>query len=364
VRPDVQLGAYTDYPFGITVEPVDDAKVDSVVDQLRDQHASLVPVDGRGAEDGDYAVISFQATRDGAAFEGGSADRFPLIIGKERIIPGFEAQLHGLREGDEKDFTLTFPDDYPDPDLAGKPADFHVTVRELRAKLLPEANDEFAQTIGDYADLAALRADVRRRLEANARDHARHEFADRIIEFAVANASVELPDLLVEREIEVMIDELKLRLAEQRIGWDEYLKVTGRDEAALLAEQREPAQKRVKTLLVLTAIAEREGVDVDDAEIEAEIEKARARYTDNPRLVEYFESPRGRSYLRSTFRRSKIVETLVDRWLAAHPEAGEFPHLEHEPAKAPESAAPASSTQSSERQPETQEHEASPERVA
>ena len=377
VRPDVKLGAYTDYPFAITLETVDDPKVDAVVDQLRDQHASLVPVEGRGAEEGDYAVISFEATREGQPFEGGSAERFPLIIGKERIIPGFEAQLHGLGERDEKNFSLTFPDDYPDPDLAGKPADFHVTVRELRAKLLPAADDEFAQTVGDYRDLAALRADVRTRLEANARDHARHDFADRIIEFAVTNASVELPDLLVEREVEVMLDELKLRLAEQRIGWEEYLKVTGRDEAALLAEQREPAQKRVKTLLVLSAIADREEVDVDDAEIDAEIDKARTRYADNPKLVAYFESSRGRGYLRSTLRRSKIVETLVDRWLQAHPEAGEFPHLEEEPTRAVESAVPADAQPSGEPSTitesaavgagageVTQESHASPERVA
>jgi trigger factor len=338
LRPEVNLGAYTDYPFGITVEPVDEPKVDAVVDELRDQHASLVPVEGRGAEDGDYAVISFATTRDGAPVEGGSAERFPLIVGKERIIPGFEAQVRGLKEGEEKNFTLTFPDDYPDPDLAGKPADFHVTMRELRAKVLPPADDDFAQTIGDYADLAALRSQIRTRLEASARDHARHAFAERIIDFAVANASVELPDLLVERETEVMLDELKIRLAEQRIGWDEYLRVTGRDDAAIRAEQREPAEKRVKTLLVVSAIADREKIDIDDAEIEAEIARARQRYAENPKLISYFESVRGRSYLRATLRRSRTVEWLVDRWLEAHPEAGEFPHLEEEPSPAVESA--------------------------
>jgi trigger factor len=338
LRPEVNLGAYTDYPFGITVEPVDEPKVDAVVDELRDQHASLVPVEGRGAEDGDYAVISFETTREGTPVEGGRSERFPLIVGKERIIPGFEAQVRGLKEGEEKSFTLTFPDDYPDPDLAGKPADFHVTMRELRAKVLPPADDDFAQTIGDYADLATLRSQVRTRLEANARDHARHAFADRIIEFAMANASVELPDLLVERETEVMLDELKIRLAEQRIGWDEYLRVTGRDEAAIRADQREPAEKRVKTLLVVSAIADREKIDIDDAEIEAEISRARQRYAENPKLISYFESVRGRSYLRATLRRSRTVEWLVDRWLEAHPEAGEFPHLEEEPSPAVESA--------------------------
>jgi trigger factor len=359
LRPEVKLGAYIDYPFGITLEEVDDAKVDAVVDEMRDQHASLVPVEGRGAEDGDYAVISFETTRDGAPVEGGSSERFPVIVGKERIIPGFEAQLRGLSEGDEKRFSLTFPDDYPDPDLAGKPADFHVTMRELRRKVLPPADDDFAQTLGEYADLAALRTQIRARLEANARDHARHAFADRIIEFAVANASVELPDLLVEREIEVMLDELKIRLAEQRIGWEEYLRVTGRDEPAIRADQREPAEKRVKTLLVVSAIADREKLEIDDAEIEAEISRARQRYAENPKLISYFESVRGRSYLRATLRRSRTVESLVDRWLEAHPEAGQFPHLEQEP-----SSAVGSALQETTEEEQSPNQERTPERVA
>jgi trigger factor len=360
LRPDVKLGAYTEYPFGITVEDVTDEKVDTVVDELRDQHASLVPVEGRGAEAGDYAVISFETSRTGVPVEGGSSERFPVIVGKERIVPGFEAQIRGLREGEEKRFSLTFPDDYVDPDLAAKPVDFHVTMRELRAKVLPAADDDFAQTIGEYPDLATLRSEIRVRLEANARDQARHAFADRIIEFAVANATVDLPDLLVEREVEVMLDELKVRLAEQRIGWEEYLRVTGRDEAGIRADQREPAEKRVKTLLVVSAIADRETIEIADSEIDSEIAGARVRYAENPKLISYFESVRGRSYLRSTLRRSRTVETLVDRWLAAHPEAGEFPHLHEGSSPAAGSTAQGQPVE----QARSQDQERKPERVA
>jgi len=200
-----------------------------------------------------------------------------------------------------------------------------VKYQEL-ARELPEV-DHFLGT-GAYADVAALRADVAARLEANARDRARHEFSDRIIEYAVGNATVEVPDVMVDQEVEVMHDELRLRLAEQEIGFDEYLRVTSKDDAALHAEYREPAAKRVKTLLVLSAIADAEGVEIDDAAIEAEIERARRRYERNPKLVEYFESTRGQSYLRTTMRRTAVVERLVDRWLAAHPEVGPVPHLE------------------------------------
>lgn len=327
IRPEVKLGAYTDYPFGITIDEITDAEVDKVIDQLRDQQASLVPVEGRGAQADDYAVIKFSGSRDGTPVEGAQAERMPLIIGRERFVPGFEDQIVGLAEGDSKSFTITFPEDYPEAELAGKPVDFEVTLLELREKRMPDADDDFARSLGNYDDLAALRTEIRARLERNALDRARHVFSDRIIEFAVANASVELPDLLVERELEIMLDELRVRLAEQGIAYDEYLRVTERDEAKVLEEFKPDAERRVKTLLVLAEIAQKENVEISDAELEAEIERSRERYAGNPKLVAYLESARGRTYTRSLLRRAKLVETLVDRWIDQHPEFKNVQHL-------------------------------------
>ncbi len=326
LRPDVKLGAYTDYPFAIQIEEIDDARVDQVVEQLRDQQATLVPVEDRGAEKGDYAVIRFAGRRDGTPIEGAQADRMPLVLGNERLIPGFEDHLIGLREGDETTFRLRFPDDYPEAQLAGVEAEFDVTLLEIREKRLPEADDDFARSMGSYEDLAALRTEIRERLERNTLDRARHNFADRIIEFAVGNSTVEIPDLLIERELEVMFDELRVRLAEQGIGFEDYLRATERDEAKVREEFRPDAERRVKTLLVLSEIAEKEDIEVDDATLEAEIARSRERYASNPRLVAYLESPRGRAYTRSLLRRSQTVETLIDRWIEAHPE---FSHVQH-----------------------------------
>jgi trigger factor len=326
LRPDVKLGAYTGYPFGITIDEIDDGAVAKVVDQLRDQQAALVPVEDRGAATDDYAVIRFTGSRDGQPIEGASAERMPLILGRERFIPGFEENLIGLRESESKTFSITFPEDYGEAELAGKPAEFEVTLLELREKKLPDADDEFARSLGDYADLDALRAEVKRRLERNALDRARHVFADRIIDFAVANATVELPDLLIEREIEVMLDELQVRLAEQGIGFEDYLRVTERELPQVLEEFRPDAERRVKTLLVLSAVADREGIEVTDEELEAELARSRERYAGNQRLVSYLESARGQTYTRSLLRRAKVVETLVDRWIADHPE---FAHVQH-----------------------------------
>ena len=328
VRPEVTLGDYRNFNFRPEIEPIDDAKIDSVLDELADQNGTLAPVEDRGAKTGDYAVISYVGTRDGVPFDGGSSDRMPLILGQERLIPGFEDHLLGLEPGESTTFDITFPEDYAETSLAGQAAQFTAEVKELREKVLPAIDDAFAQSMGDYADVAALRSEIRARLERNALDRARHEFSDKIIEYAVANATLELPDILVDQEVEVMHDEFRASLARQGITEEAYLKVVEKTDADLHAEFRPNAEKRVKVLLVLSKIAETEGLEIADAEVNAEVARARERYAREKKTVAYFESARGRSFIRSTLRRSRVVEQLVDGWLAAHPEHPAIPHLE------------------------------------
>jgi trigger factor len=331
VRPEVALGDYTGYPFEPQVAEVTPEQIEQVVEQLRDQQASLVPVEDRGAEEDDYAVISFEGRRDGEPVEGAQADRFPLVLGKERMIPGFEANLIGMREDEERTFNVTFPDDYGEESLQGAEVEFTATLLELRQRKLPEADDAFAGLVGEYEDMAALRADLEQRMGINALDRARHAFIDRIIEYAVANATVVLPEVLVDREVGVMIDELKVRTAEQGIAYEDYLRVTEKDEAALREEYREGAEKRVKTLLVLGAIADEESVSVDEADVQAEIDRVLADPGAGDSIKEYLASDRGRSYIRSQLRRSQTVELLADRWIEAHPD---FKDVQHQHAHA------------------------------
>ncbi|HET9851904.1 MAG TPA: trigger factor, partial [Candidatus Limnocylindrales bacterium] len=267
-------------------------------------------------------------SRDGVPFEGGSSDRMPLILGEERLIPGFEAHVVGLKPGESTSFDITFPEDYPEESLAGQTAKFDVELKELREKIVPPEDDDFAKSLGRFEDLAGLRSEIRTRLERNALDRARHEFADRIIEYATANASLELPDVLVDQEVEIMHDELRGSLARQGIDEAAYLKVSGKTDADLHAEFHPRAEKRVKVLLVLTKIAEAEDLEVPDRDVDEEVRKARARYGNDRRTISYFESERGRSFIRSTLRRSRLVEKLVDEWLAAHPDHPALPHVE------------------------------------
>ncbi len=321
VRPEVELGDYKDFNFGPEIDTIDDARVDQVLEELRDQNATLAAVEDRGAQDGDYAVISFVGSRDGEPFEGGTSERMPLILGQERLIPGFEANLLGLEVGGSTEFDITLPGRLP-RDRAGRAS--RPTSRSSSAscarRSCRSSTQDFIGTLGDFADLDALRADIRTRLERNALDRARHGFADQIIEYAVANATVELPDVLVDQEVEVMHDEFRATLARQGITEEAYLKAVEKTDADLHAEFRPGAEKRVRTLLVLSKVADAEGVTVPDAEVDAEVARGRERYPDDARLQAYFDSERGRSYIRSTLRRSRVVEALIDEWLAAHPE--------------------------------------------
>jgi trigger factor len=299
-----------------------------VIDELRDQQATLVAVEERGAKDDDWAVIGFTGTRDGEPFEGGTVERMPIVIGQERLIPGFEEHLVGLRAGDTTEFDITFPLDYQDEALRGATAHFDVTLRELREKVLPVADDTFAASLGEFTDLANLRSEVRARLNRNALDRARHGFADRIIDYAVKNATVEIPDLLVDEEVEVMHDELRGALARQGITEEAYRKAVDKTPEQLHDEFRPGAEERAKTLLVLGAIAEAEGMQVTDADVAAEASRARQRYANDPKLSAYFDTDRARAAIRSSLRRSQVVEKLIDEWLAAHPDHPAIPHVE------------------------------------
>jgi trigger factor len=258
----------------------------------------------------------------------------PLILGQERLIPGFEANLVGLKVGDTAEFDITFPEDYGEPTLAGQVARFSVELKELREKILPDVDEDFLASLGSFESLDALRNDVRTRLERNALDRARHGFADRIIEYAVANATIELPEVLIDQEVEVMHDEFRSSLARQGITEDAYLKAVEKTSDDLHADFHPNAERRVRTLLVLSKVAEEEQVEVSDADVEAEVALGRQRYAGDDRLMAYFESDRGRSFIRSTLRRSRVVEQIVEGWLAEHPEHPPLPHLEEGPASA------------------------------
>ena len=323
VPPEVKLGDYRGYTFEPTFEEPDDAKVEAVVNDLRDSYATLTPVTDRGAELGDYAIIAFDGYRsdNGLAIDGASSERMPIVLGSDRLIPGFEAQLVGAKVGDATTVEVTFPEDYQEAALQGVPARFDVVINDLRARVPPPLDDAFAAQVANVTDVAGLRAEILTRLKASAVDRGRHEFADKIVEFAMDGATVEIPDPLIEEEIDGLVDELARSIARQGLTFEQYLGAAGKSVEEIRAEMRERGERRAKTLLVLSAVAGAEGVEVPEELIDEEVERARPQTQGQRKLEAYLSSERGRRAIRASLRRSLVVERLVDEWFDAHPKA-------------------------------------------
>ena len=323
VPPEVKLGDYRGYTFEPTFEEPDDAKVEAVVNDLRDSYATLTPVTDRGAEMGDYAIIAFDGYRsdNGLAIDGASSERMPIVLGSDRLIPGFEAQLVGAKVGDATTVEVTFPEDYQEAALQGVPARFDVVINDLRARVPPPLDDAFAAQVANVTDVAGLRAEILTRLKASAVDRGRHEFADKIVEFAMDGATVEIPDPLIEEEIDGLVDELARSIARQGLTFEQYLGAAGKSVEEIRSEMRERGERRAKTLLVLSSVAGAEGVEVPEELIDEEVERARPQTQGQRKLEAYLSSERGRRAIRASLRRSLVVERLVDEWFDAHPKA-------------------------------------------
>ena len=323
VPPEVKLGDYRGYTFEPTFEEPDDAKVEAVVNDLRDSYATLTPVTDRGAELGDYAIIAFDGYRadNGLAIDGASSERMPIVLGSDRLIPGFEAQLVGAKVGDATTVEVTFPEDYQEAALQGVPARFDVVINDLRARVPPPLDDAFAAQVANVTDVAGLRAEILMRLKASAVDRGRHEFADKIVEFAMDGATVEIPDPLIEEEIDGLVDELARSIARQGLTFEQYLGAAGKSVEEIRGEMRERGERRAKTLLVLSSVAGAEGVEVPEELIDEEVERARPQTQGQRKLEAYLSSERGRRAIRASLRRSLVVERLVDEWFDAHPKA-------------------------------------------
>lgn len=323
VPPEVKLGDYRGYTFEPTFEEPDDAKVEAVVNDLRDSYATLTAVTDRGAELGDYAIIAFDGYRvdTGIAIDGASSERMPIVLGSDRLIPGFEAQLVGAKVGDATTVEVTFPEDYQEAALQGVPARFDVVINDLRARVPPPLDDAFAAQVANVTDVAGLRAEILMRLKASAVDRARHEFADKIVEFAMEGATVEIPDPLIEEEIDGLVDELARSIARQGLTFEQYLSAAGKSVEELRTDMRERGERRARTLLVLSAVAGAEGVEVPEELIDEEVERARPQTQGQRKLEAYLSSERGRRAIRASLRRSLVVERLVDEWFDAHPKA-------------------------------------------
>ena len=281
VKREFQLGDYK----GVEVEKVDETVNEDVVnaklDEMREKGSRLVSVE-REIANGDTANIDFEGFDGEVAFEGGKGENYDLVIGSGSFIPGFEDQLVGKKAGEEVEVNVTFPEEYHAENLAGKPVVFKVKVNDVKVKELPELNDEFAADTTEFNTLEELRADVRAKAEADAKEAAKNELRNRVIEKVVANTEVEVPEAMIKHEIENQMMELNYQLQYQGFGMEQFLQMTGKTmeefKAEFAASRREEALRNVKTSLVIEAIAKAEGVEVNEEEVNAEVQKMADAY--------------------------------------------------------------------------------------
>ncbi|WP_096153118.1 MULTISPECIES: trigger factor [Bacillus] len=279
VKPEVKLGDYKGLEVERLEATVTDEEVDAELKTLQERQAELVVKESGAVENGDTVVMDFEGFVNDEAFEGGKGENYSLEIGSGQFIPGFEDQLVGLEAGVEKDVEVTFPEEYHAENLAGQPAVFKVTVHEIKTKELPALDDEFAKEVDEEVEsLEQLKAKTRERLETSKKQDAENHLKDTLVEKATENAEVEIPEAMVNTEVDRMVREFEQRLQMQGMNLELYFQFSGQDEEALRGQMKEDAAKRVKMNLTLEAIAVAENIEVTEEEANEELEKMSAMY--------------------------------------------------------------------------------------
>lgn len=288
VKPEVTLGKY----MGVTVTKIDttvtDEEVDAEVERQRENNARSITVEDRPVADGDTAVIDFEGFVDGEAFEGGKGENFALVIGSHSFIDTFEEQLIGKNTGDEVDVNVTFPEEYQAEELAGKPALFKVKINEIKGKELPELDDEFAQDVSEFDTLAEYKEDLKKKLQQQKEDQAKRDKEDEAIRKIVDKSKMELPEPMIEMQVQNIINDFATRISQQGLSMEQYMQFSGASIDSLKEQVRPDAIERIQSSLVLEAIAKEENIEVSDEEVDQELEKLAVAYrTDIESLREY-----------------------------------------------------------------------------
>lgn len=277
-KPEIEIKDYKGIEIEKSVKTVSDEDVDHEIGHLREKGMRIISVEDRAAQNGDDVIIDFEGFKDNVAFEGGKAEKFTLTLGSGQFIPGFEDQVVGHNVGDEFDINVTFPEDYGAKELAGAPVVFKIKLHEIKAKELPELDDEFVKDQSEFDTVDELKADIRAKLEEAARKSCEQEQEGKILDEVIAKVEGEIPEVMFERRVDEMIEELGQRLAPQGVSVDMYLQYTGQTLDSLKTMYREQAEKQVKLRLALEKIAVLENIEVSDEETEEEFKKMADNY--------------------------------------------------------------------------------------
>jgi len=309
-KPEVTLGDYKGIELKKVEYNVTDKDVEHELEHIAEHNARLVAVEDRPVEKGDTVVIDFEGFVDGKAFEGGKAENHELEIGSGKFIPGFEDQIVGMKIDEDRDIKVTFPEEYPAKELEGKEATFKIKLHEIKKKELPEINDEFAKDASEFDTLEDWKKSIREKQEKANESKAKFEMEDAAIETVCKNAKVDIPSGMIETQLDNMEKDISSRLNYQGMNLDQYLQMIGKTKKEFRDENKEQAEKQVKTSLVLEAIMKDAKVEVTEEEIDAKIKEMAEMYGQKEEEVK--QNPELRKYVEESLKSEKTIHYIVD----------------------------------------------------
>lgn len=312
LKPEVTLGAYK----GVEVDKIDvtvtDEEVEADLNQQRENNARTVAVEDRAVQDGDITSIDFEGFVDGVAFEGGKGENYSLTIGSHSFIDNFEEQLIGKNVGEECEVHVTFPEEYQAQELAGKPAVFKVTVKEIKEKQLPELNDEFAGEVSEFETLAEYKEDIRKKLAGKKEEDAKNAKEDAVIDAVIADAQMEIPEAMVETQQKQLVDDFAQRLQMQGLSLEQYFQFTGLDHDKMLEQVKPQAERKIKSRLVLETVAAAENIEASDDDYEAEVKRMAEMYQMEADKVKEVMGEQGKKQIMEDLAVRKAAEFVVN----------------------------------------------------
>ena len=313
LKPEVTLGEYKGVEVKKAEAVVTDEDVENELTAARKKNGRLIDVEDGAIEDGDNTIIDFTGYIDDKTFDGGAGTDYPLVIGSHSFIEGFEDQLIGKKKGETCDVNVTFPAEYHADELAGKPAKFVVTIKEVKRNELPELNDEFASEVSDFDTLEEYKADIRKKLQEKKEQDAKVENENNVIEKVVENAQMELPQPMVDTQAREMVENYARRLQSQGLNINDYMKYTGMTPEKLMEQMRPEAEKRIKTRLVLEKVVEVENVEVSDEKLDEQINEIAASYKLEGAKLKEMMGEREKEQIREDLKVQAAIDLLVEQ---------------------------------------------------
>ena len=313
LKPEVTLGEYKGVEVKKAEAVVTDEDVENELTAARKKNGRLIDVEDGTIEDGDNTIIDFTGYIDDKTFDGGAGTDYPLVIGSHSFIEGFEDQLIGKKKGETCDVNVTFPAEYHADELAGKPAKFVVTIKEVKRNELPELNDEFASEVSDFDTLDEYKADIRKKLQEKKEQDAKVENENNVIEKVVENAQMELPQPMVDTQAREMVENYARRLQSQGLNINDYMKYTGMTPEKLMEQMRPEAEKRIKTRLVLEKVVEVENVEVSDEKLDEQINEIAASYKLEGAKLKEMMGEREKEQIREDLKVQAAIDLLVEQ---------------------------------------------------